>query len=69
MKYQGLFLSGSLFDGPTYGNIERVMPGLGQPLGILEGTAFGIKLCIYDGEVLNNLLYDKDVLKTRVKEI
>ena len=46
----GLVLSGVYFEGDRDGNLEGAGPVDFDPLGNSEGTGFGIKLDIYNGE-------------------
>ena len=63
-----MVLSGGLFGCPTDVNLEVVVSGEGDTLGILEGTGVWIKLGISDGEVLDASLGAADGLKPGVKE-
>ena len=47
----GMISSYVSFDGTNDGNLEGVVPGEGDPMVILEGNWYGIKLCISDGEI------------------
>ena len=44
------------FDCTNDGNLEVVVPGEGDPMVVLEGNGYGIKLGISDGEVLGTTL-------------
>ena len=51
------------------GILERVVPGEGDPMVILEGNVYGIKIGISDGEVMGTTLRYVYGFKLGVEEV
>ena len=64
----GPVLSGGLFNGTIDDNIQGVVPGEGEPLGILEATVVDIKIGISGGEVMDNSLGAAEGFKPVVRK-
>ena len=65
----GMVSSYVSFDGTNDGKLERVLPGEDDPMVILEGNWYGIKLGISDGEVMGATLGYVYGFKLGVKEV
>ena len=68
-EISGMVYSDVPFDGTNDGNLEVVVPGEGDPMVILEGNGYVIKLGISDGEVMGTTLGYVYRLKLGGKEV
>ena len=68
-EISGMVSSYVSFDGTNDGNLEGVVPGEGNKMVVLEGNGYGIKLGIYDGEVMGTTLGYVYGLKLGGKEV
>ena len=68
-EISGMVYSYVSCDGTNDGNLEVVVPGEGDPMVVLEGNGYGIKLGISDGEVMGTTLGYVYGLKLGGKEV